>query len=69
MAGLERVEHRAHRDGFRHFKLHFAVHAREMAQMKWKHDANHGRVCTSTDKTPGRSRTMGFHELPPLAEA
>ena len=25
-------------------------------------------VCTSTERTPGRSRTMAFHESPPLAE-
>ena len=37
---FKRVEHRAHRDRRGDFKLHLAVHARQVAQMKWQHDAN-----------------------------
>ena len=28
----------------------------------------HGRLCTSTDTTAGKSRTIGAHESPPSAE-
>src|SRR5208283_2492473 len=38
---LQRVEHGAQRHRSFNFKLHLAVHARQVAQMKWKYDANH----------------------------
>jgi len=68
MAGFERIKDRANRNWRRHIEFHFALHASEIAQVKWKHDADHGSVCTSTDKTAGRSRTIGFHVSPLSAE-
>ena len=69
MAFLECIKDGAQRDRFRDLELHFAGNAREIAQMEWKLDPNHAIVCTSTDKTAGRSRTMGLQLLPALAEA
>src|ERR1700722_11179840 len=59
MTCLERVEHSAQRNGTLHFKQHLAVHTRQAAQMIRERHAYHGSVCTSTDSTAGRSRTMG----------
>ena len=36
--------------------------------MVGKHDADHGSVCTSTDSTAGRSRTIAFQLSPPSGE-
>ena len=60
IARLERVEHRALRDAARRPRLRLRRrHARERAQVGGKHDADHGSVCTSTESTAGRSRTIG----------
>ena len=57
---LERVEHRSLRHGRHHFETHLAVDTRQRAQMGREHDSNHGSVCTSTESTAGRSRTIGI---------
>ena len=44
-------------DWILNLKLHLAVDAGEIAQMKRKQYADHGSVCTSTDNTAGKSRT------------
>src|SRR5262245_18482448 len=46
---FEGVEHRYHRRRAVHFELHFAVHARQRAQMKRKLHPDHGIVWTSTE--------------------
>ena len=46
---FQRVEHRTERDGIPDLELHLAVNVRQRAQVKWQHDANHGRVWTSTE--------------------
>ena len=56
---LERVEHRALRDRRVHLQCHLAGHLGERLQMRGQHDPDHGNVCTSTDSTAGRSRTIG----------
>src|SRR5213596_3956656 len=66
---FDRVEHRtlAHRSFS--FEFHFAIHACERTQMRRKHDAYHGSVWTSTERTAGKSRTIGFQLLPASADA
>src|SRR5262249_56599789 len=52
-----------------HVELDLAIDAGERAEMRGQGDANaHGRVCTSTATTEGRSRTMGAQLSPELAE-
>ena len=46
-----------------------SVDARELLQMRGQHHANHGSVCTSTESTAGRSRTIGAQVSPASAEA
>ena len=50
-------------------KLYVAIDARQRAQMRRQNDANHGSVCTSTESTAGRSRTIGFQLSPALSDA
>jgi len=61
--------HRALRDLTRDLELHFAVDARQLPQMRRKHDSDHGSVWTSTDSTGGRSRTIGAQLSPASVEA
>ena len=66
---LQGIENGSLRDWRRDLELHFAGDLRQDTQMRRKHDADHARVCTSTDTTAGRSRTMGVQLSPPLGEA
>src|SRR6185369_5546838 len=66
--GLERVENRALRDEPGDVERHLALHPRQAAQVGRQADADHGSVCTSTDKTGGRSRTIGAQLSPASAE-
>src|SRR5262249_41493979 len=65
---LEGVEHRALRHLALDLEPHLAVDARQLPQVRGEDDADHGRVCTSTERTAGRSRTMGAHWSPASAE-
>src|SRR5438105_2828699 len=74
-SGLQRIKHRANGDLTGNFDRHFAACSRQRPQMRRKDDANlccgqngHVSVCTSTDKTAGRSRTMGAQLSPASAE-
>src|SRR5208282_5366326 len=69
IAGLERVQHRAHRHRSRYLQRHVTLNVRQRAQMGGQDDEDHGSVCTSTDNTAGRSRTMGAQESPASADA
>jgi len=69
IAGLQRIKHRPLRDRRHNFKLHFAANMRQRSQMLWQYDSNHGSVCTSTDSTAGRSRTIGAQLSPASADA
>ena len=69
IARLECVEDGALRDRAFNVELHFAIDVRELPQMEREHDPDHGSVWTSTDRTAGRSRTMGFQVSPASAEA
>ena len=56
---LERIEDGALRDRAVHVELYLTRHVREGAELRRQYDPDHGRVCTSTDNTAGRSRTIG----------
>src|SRR5579884_2519061 len=58
IACLECVEDGPLSDGTLEFELHFAVDLGQCAEMRRKLDADHGRVCTSTERIAGRSCTM-----------
>ena len=49
--------------------LYLAVTVCELAQVCRQHDAYHESVCTSTESTAGRSRTMGAQLSPESVEA
>src|SRR6266849_4730300 len=68
IAGFEGVEHRTLRDLALDVQPHLAIHASQRPQMCWQYDPNHVRVCTSTDNTAGRSRTIGVQLSPASAE-
>src|ERR1700747_1343056 len=49
--------------------LHFAAHARQRSQMLRQYHTDHGSVCTSTESTAGRPRTIGAQLFPASGEA
>src|SRR5688572_19006392 len=61
---LERIEHRALRHRTGHVDLDLSADPRERLQMLWQGNADHDSVCTSTDSTGGRSRTIAFQLSP-----
>jgi len=78
------IAHRATQHGISSFELveygplshsgvkiefHVAVDTRQRAQMRGQNNANHGSICTSTESTAGRSRTIGFQLSPASADA
>jgi hypothetical protein len=64
IARLDRVEDRAERDGPVDRHLDFAPDAGQRLEVLRQLDADHGSVCTSTESTAGRSRTIGVHVSP-----
>src|SRR5262249_20144187 len=68
VAGLQRVENRTLGDGSFDFQRHFAADLRQSSETRGKNYSNHGSVCTSTESTPGRSRTMGAQVSPASAD-
>src|SRR6266571_2691300 len=70
IAGLERVEHRAPRDRppARDVERHLAFDVRQGPQVRREHHADHRSVWTSTDRTAGRSRTIGAQVSPPSGD-
>src|SRR3954454_4515405 len=65
---FERVEKRPLRDLALDFERHLAVNVRERPQVWRKDDPDHDNVCTSTDRTDGRSRTIASQLSPPSAD-
>src|ERR1700704_51780 len=69
IARLERVENGT----LRHFascvERHLAAHPRERSQVIRKDHSDHRSVCTSTESTGGRSRTIGDQLSPASADA
>src|SRR5208337_4512152 len=64
IAGLECVEDRAQRSRALDVKLYFAGDMCQRSQMRRKLNSDHGSVCTSTESTAGRSRTIGAQLSP-----
>ena len=69
IAGLEGIENRLRRRLTLNLELHLAADLRQVAEVRRQHDANHASVCTSTDRTAGRSLTMGAQLSPASADA
>src|SRR5262249_27765010 len=69
IARLDRVEHGSLRHRPRHVHRDLARQPRQRAQVDGQDDADHGRDCTSTDRTAGRSRTIGDQVSPESADA
>src|SRR4051812_36998266 len=66
---FNRVQQRALSQRSVQLKSYLALEVRQRSQIRRKNNANHGSVCASTDKTAGKSRTIGFHLSPASAEA
>src|SRR5205823_1652092 len=64
---LQRIEHRPlrHRPG--DVERHLTLDARQRSQMRRQFNPDHASVWTSTDKTAGRSRTIG-DQLSPASD-
>ena len=73
--GLQRVEHRALGDLAGDLEFHLTVDAGQRPQVCGQRHPDHvsapghGSVCTSTESTAGRSRTIGSQLSPESAEA
>src|SRR6185437_14324744 len=73
--GLQRVEHRALGDPPGYLEFNLALNPGQRPQVRGQrhpYDVSvpgHGSVCTSTDSTAGRSRTMGAQLSPASGEA
>lgn len=66
---LQSIEDRALRDRLLNLQPDFSVEESQPPQMSWEHHSDHCSVCTSTDRTDGRSLTMGAQLSPESAEA
>ena len=66
---FECIENRALRHDALYLQLDLAAATRERLQVMRQMHTNHGIVCTSTERTGGRSRTMGIQWSPASAEA
>jgi len=67
---LKRVEDRSLGHIALDVNQHLATDAREDLQVTWEHHADlHDSVCTSTETTAGRSRTIGAQLSPASDEA
>lgn len=69
VSGLDRIENRRLRDGAWQLKEKFPLDPSQGPQMKRQLDPDHFRVCTSTDNTAGRSRTIAFQVSPESDDA
>ena len=69
IAALEGVEDSPLRRRGGDSELHLPIDLSECPEMSGQHDADHGRVWTSTDKTAGKSRTIGAQLSPESLEA
>src|SRR5580698_1436743 len=78
IASLKRIEDRSLRDWMFDVEFHIAANVRQGSKMRRKDDTdhdvlstirNHPSVCTSTESTAGRSRTIGAQLSPASADA
>jgi len=65
---LERVEHRTDGHPAMHIDTHLALDAGERSEVGGQFDSDQFSVCTSTDRTAGRSRTIAVQLSPPSGE-
>src|SRR2546422_5656017 len=68
-ARLQRVEDRALRRPLLGVDGDLTIDACKGPQVVRKHDADHGSVCASTDRTAGRSWTIAVQLSPPSGDA
>src|ERR1700730_12002613 len=61
---FERVEQRFYRRGSVKIDMYLVADFCQRSQVMRKNNANHFRVCASTESTAGRSRTIGVQESP-----
>ena len=62
---FNRIEHSALRYRSIDINLNFALNMGQRTQMPWQqYTHHHDSVCTSTESTAGRSRTIGFQLSP-----
>jgi hypothetical protein len=66
---FKRVEYGPLSHGSINVELYVAIDACQRPQMRRQNNANHGSVCTSTESTAGRSRTIGFQLSPASGDA
>src|SRR3954454_2681867 len=69
VASLEGIQDGAQRGRALHLEFYVAVDFRQGAQMGRKHDSDHERVWTSTDRTGGRCWAMAVQVSPLSGEA
>jgi len=67
VARFESIEHGCLGCEAHDIEMDGSGHFRELAQVSRHLDENHGIVCTSTDNTAGRSRTIAV-QLSPLSD-
>ncbi len=65
---LECIKNSPHSSLLANLNLHLSTHARKRTQVRRQLHTNHGSVCTSTDRTPGRSCTIAFQLSPASAD-
>ena len=68
VSSFELVEYGPLSHGSVDVEFYVAIEARQRAQMRRQNNANHGNVCTSTESTAGKSRTIGFQLSPASAD-
>src|ERR1035441_2190586 len=61
---LQRVQHRSLRDRALDLEVHLTVDVRQRSEMPRQPHPNHSSVWTSTERTAGRSRTIGAQLSP-----
>lgn len=66
---LECVEDRPCRHRAADIQPNLTASACQFTKMLWENDADHGRVCASTETTAGKSLTIGFQLSPESADA
>ena len=69
VALFQRVQDRALGDLAGEVQFDFTIDPGQGPQVRREHDPDHDSVCTSTDSTAGRSRTIGAQLSPASAEA
>jgi hypothetical protein len=69
VALLESIQHRVTRRTADHVERHLPGDTGQGPEVVGEHDADHGSVWTSTERTAGRSRTIGAQLSPESAEA